>query len=66
MAEERSKSQKRKWKAVLLDDPSFFSGDLEGFGSLEVLEEYDLEKWKGGVNSGPTKKKRAKKDSDEV
>lgn len=65
MAEERSKSQKRKWKAVVLDDPSFFSGDLEGFGSLEVLEEYDLEKWKGGVNSGPTKKKRAKKDSDE-
>ncbi|XP_068714327.1 ATP-dependent RNA helicase DDX24-like [Montipora foliosa] len=65
MAEERSKSQKRKWKAVVLDDPSFFSGDLEGFGSLEVLEEYDLEKWKGGVNSGPTKKKRAKKVCDE-
>lgn len=66
MVEERFKSQKWKWKVVVLDDFLFFFGDLEGFGLFEVLEEYDLEKWKGGVNSGLIKKKRVKKDFDEV
>ena len=30
--------RKRKWKPVSIDDSEFFSGDIEGFVSLEVLE----------------------------
>ena len=28
---------------VVLDDPSFFVGEMDGFVTLEVLEDYDLE-----------------------
>ena len=37
------KKRKRAWKPVTLDSPSFFAGDMEGFVSLEVLEDYDLD-----------------------
>ena len=61
MAEKKSKSKKRKWQPVVLDDPSFFTGDMEGFVSLEVMEDYNLEELTGNDVEGPTRKKKAKK-----
>lgn len=61
MTEKNAKNNKRKWKPVMLDDPSFFADDMEGFVSLEVLEDYNLEEVRGGSDGGPTRKKKAKK-----
>lgn len=61
MAEEKSKGNKRKWRPVVLEDPSFFAGDMEGFVSLEVMEDYNLEELTGIDVEGPTRKKKAKK-----
>lgn len=59
MAEKKSKSNKRKWRPVVLEDPSFFAGDMEGFVSLEVMEDYNLEELRGIGVEGPTRKKKA-------
>lgn len=61
MAEKKSEGNKRKWRPVVLDDPSFFAGDMEGFVSLEVMEDYNLEELTGIDYEGPTRKKKAKK-----
>ena len=66
MANRNAKNKKRKWQPVLLEDPSFFEGDMEGFVSFEVLEEYNLEELKGNVDGGRTRNKKAKKGSQEV
>ena len=50
----------------MLDDPSFFSGDMEGFVSLEVMEDYNLEELKGIGAGGPSRKKKAKVAPQEV
>lgn len=60
MAEKKSRGNKRKWRPVVLDDPSFFAGDMEGFVSLEVMEDYNLEELRGINVDGPTPKKKAK------
>ena len=60
MADKKSKGNKRKWRPVVLDDPSFFAGDMEGFVSLEVMEDYNLEELRGINVEGPTRKKKAK------
>lgn len=60
MAEKKSKSNKRKWRPVVLEDPSFFAGDMEGFVSLEVMEDYNLEELRGIDVEGPTRMKKAK------
>ena len=60
MAEKKSKSTKRKWRPVVLEDPSFFAGDMEGFVSLEVMEDYNLDELRGIDVEGPTRKKKAK------
>ena len=60
MAEKKSKSTKRKWRPVVLEDPSFFAGDMEGFVSLEVMEDYNLEELRSIDVEGPTRKKKAK------
>jgi len=49
----------------MLDDPSFFAGDMEGFVSLEVMEDYNLEELKGSGDGGPARKKKAKGESQE-
>lgn len=41
------KNRKRAWKPVSVDNPSFFAGDMEGFVSLEILEDYDLDTLRG-------------------
>ncbi|KAK2553969.1 ATP-dependent RNA helicase DDX24 [Acropora cervicornis] len=63
MAEKNSKSKKRKWKPVELEDVSLFADDdMEGFVSLEVLEDYNLVEFKNGkVENGATRMKKAKK-----
>lgn len=67
MAEKKSKGSKRKWRPVVLDDPSFFAGDMEGFVSLEVMEDYNLEQLRGAdVDGSPRKKKPKKQPSTEV
>jgi hypothetical protein len=43
MEENTRKSKKRKWKEVTFDNPAFFSGNMEGFVSLEELHDYTLE-----------------------
>jgi len=60
MADMKSKGNKRKWQPVVLDDPSFFAGDMEGFVSLEVMEDYNLEELRGIDVEGPSRKKKAK------
>ena len=60
MAEGKSKGNKRKWRPVVLDDPSFFAGDMEGFVSLEVMEDYNLEELRCIDVEGPSRKKKAK------
>ena len=50
----------------MLDYPAFFSGDMEGFVSLEVMEDYNLEELKGIDVGGPSRKKKAKVESQEV
>ena len=60
MAEKNSKGKKRKWEPVELDDPSFFAGEMDGFVSLEVMEDYDLKELTGIGTSGPTRKKKTK------
>lgn len=60
MAEMKSKGNKRKWQPVVLDDPSFFAGDMEGFVSLEVMEDYNLEELRGIDVEGPSRKKKTK------
>jgi len=60
MAEKKSKGNKRKWQPVVLDDPSFFASDMEGFVSLEVMEDYNLEELRGIDVEGPSCKKKAK------
>ena len=60
MTEKNTKTKKRKWRPVVLDDPAFFAGDMEGFVSLEVMEDYNLEELKGIGADGPTRKKKAK------
>ena len=44
----------------MLEDPSFFAGDMEGFVSLEVMEDYNLEELRGTDVEGPTRNKKAK------
>ena len=66
MAEKDAKSKKRKWRPVVLDDPAFFAGDMEGFVSLEVMEDYNLEELKGSGDGGPSPKKKVKEASQEV
>ena len=66
MAKKNAKTKKRKWRPVMLDDPSFFAGDMEGFVSLEVMEDYNLEELKGSGDGGPARKKKAKGESQEV
>ncbi|XP_044182801.1 ATP-dependent RNA helicase ddx24-like [Acropora millepora] len=63
MAEKNSKSKKRKWKPVELEDVSLFADDdMEGFVSLEVLEDYNLVEFKSGeVVNGASRMKKAKK-----
>ena len=60
MADKNRKTKKRKWTPVVLNDPTFFSGDMEGFVSLEVMEEYNLEELKGINVDVPPRKKKAK------
>ncbi|CAH3197173.1 unnamed protein product [Porites evermanni] len=60
MADKNRKTKKRKWKPVVLDDPTFFSSDMEGFVSLEVMEEYNLEELKEINVDVPPRKKKAK------
>ncbi|CAH3141790.1 unnamed protein product [Porites lobata] len=60
MADKNRKTKKRKWTPVVLDDPTFFSGEMEGFVSLEVMEEYNLEELKEINVDVPPRKKKAK------
>ena len=60
MAEKNSKGKKRKWEPVVLDDPSFFAGEMDGFVSLEVMEDYDLEELAGIGAGGPAQEKKIK------
>ena len=48
---------------VVLDDPSFFAGEMDGFVSLEVMEDYDLKELTGIGTSGPARKKKIKERS---
>ena len=66
MAEKKSKGSKRKWRPVVLDDPSFFAGDMEGFVSLEVMEDYNLEELDVDVDGAPRKKKAKEQPSGKV
>lgn len=43
MADNTKKGKKRKWTEVSIDNPAFFSGDTEGFVSLEECHDYSLE-----------------------
>ena len=43
---------------VVLDDPSFFAGEMDGFVSLEVMEDYDLKELTGIGAGGPARKKK--------
>ena len=43
-----------------MDDPSFFAGEMDGFVSLEVMEDYDLEELTGIGAGGPARKKKIK------
>ena len=63
LAEENSKGKKRKWEPVVLDDPSFFAGEMDGFVSLEVMEDYDLKELTGIGAGGPARKKKIKERS---
>lgn len=38
----KNNTRKRKWEQVAIDEPSFFAADMDGFVSLEVLNDYDL------------------------
>ena len=60
LAEENSKGKKGKWEPVVLDDFSFFAGEMDGFVSLEVMEDYDLEELTGIGAGGPARKKKIK------
>ena len=40
MTEKNSNGKKRKWEPVELYDPSFFAGEMDGFVSLEVMEDF--------------------------
>ncbi|XP_066030505.1 ATP-dependent RNA helicase DDX24 isoform X1 [Pocillopora verrucosa] len=60
MAEKNSKGKKRKWEPVVLDDPSFFAGEMDGFVSFEVMKDYDLKELTGIGTSGPARKKKIK------
>ena len=60
LAEENSKGKKGKWEPVVLDDFSFFAGGMDGFVSLEVMEDYDLEELTGIGADGPARKKKIK------
>ena len=66
MADKNRKTKKRKWKPVVLDDPTFFSSDMEGFVSLEVMEEYNLEELKEINVDVPPRKKKAKVQAGQV
>ena len=48
---------------VVLDDPSFFAGEMDGFVSLEVMEDYDLKELTGIGAGGPAWKKKMKERS---
>ena len=41
-----------------MDDPSFFAGEMDGFVSLEVMEDYDLKELTGIGAGGPARKKK--------
>ena len=43
-----------------MDDFSFFAGEMDGFVSLEVMEDYDLEELTGIGAGGPARKKKIK------
>ena len=43
---------------VVLDDPSFFAGEMDGFVSLEVMEDYDLKELTEIGAGGPARKKK--------
>lgn len=66
MADKNRKTKKRKWTPVVLDDPTFFSGEIEGFVSLEVMEEYNLEELKEINVDVPPRKKKAKVQAGQV
>ena len=63
LAEENSKGKKRKWEPVELDDPSYFAGEMDGFVSLEVIEDYDLKELTRIGAGGPARKKKMKERS---
>ena len=60
MVEKNSKGKKRKWEPAELDDLSFFEGEMDGFVSLEVMEDYHSEELAGISAGGPAKKKKIK------
>ena len=66
MADKSRKTKKRKWTPVVLEDPTFFSGDMEGFVSIEVMEEYNLEELKEINVDVPPRKKKAKVQAGQV
>lgn len=66
MADKNRKTKKRKWTPVVLNDPTFFSGDMEGFVSLEVMEEYNLEELREINVDVPPRKKKAKVQVEQV
>ena len=57
MAEKNSKGKKWKWEPVELDDPSFFAGEMDGFVSLEVMEDYHPEEL-AGIGAGDQLRRR--------
>ena len=60
MAETNSKGKTQKWEPVELDDPSFFAGEMDGFVSLEVMEDYYPVELAGIGAGGPVQKKKIK------
>lgn len=68
MTESTKKAKKRKWKEVSIDNSAFFSGNLEGFVSLEECVDYTLDSDESSrvfkFNEG-TQEKKPKKDSEQ-
>lgn len=69
MADKTKQGKKRKWKEVSIDNPAFFSGNMEGFVSLEECFDYTLDVNDEGSRvlkvSESTESKKAKKESEQ-
>lgn len=69
MADNTQQNKKRKWKEVSIDNPAFFSGNLEGFVSLEECVDYSLDFDESSrvlkFNEG-TPEKKPKKDNEQA